>query len=241
MKEIIKLFAVLCLTILIPVLTGCEDTKTNNNKAKAIEISLSSDAKEYGIKLSEKEDFSSISDSYIVDEFKTRNTTFSFINFKGAFNASGLMDGSNDFLAYTLYIKNEGSDVATIELSLKAIQDTKNMGKAVRIAVIDGGNTTDDGKNTFNNGALYLKNDGHGDENLVGDLNDETIKSLYDRFEKEFFKDDSNIGSFQIENVGVNDIKKITIIIWLEGSDIDCTNEILGGIFSTGIDVSIKK
>ena len=48
----------------------------------------------------------------------------------------------------------------------------------------------------------------------------------YDRFTKESFKDDNCYGSFKVEKVETNESRKITIITWLEGFDLDCNDEI---------------
>lgn len=243
MKVIIRTLTILCVAFLATVLVGCENTKGNTDeKAETFNILLDDEAKEYGIKLSDKGDFSSTNDSYLIsDGFKITNTSFAFIDFGDTFKTNGLIKSEQCF-AYTIYVKNEGSDATSVVINLNVKKETKDFGKAIRIGVIEDGCTDEEGNVTFNKGIIYLKNDGHGDEVLVEELkNNNDIKTFYDLFKKEFFNDDNCFGSFQIENVGVNESRKITMIFWIEGFDMDCTNEIIGGELFMEYVVSIKK
>ena len=243
MNRIIRLLTILSLAVLLPVLTGCENTKANTNeKSGPTKMVLDNNAKEFGIKLSDKEDFSSASDSITLTEgFSTTNTSFTIINFSDALKTNGAIKDSNCF-AYTIYVKNEGSEATNIEINLNVKKETRNFGKAMRFAVIDGGSTDEQGNVTFNKGIIYLKNDGHADEVLVNEFsNDETNRALYELFDKEYFKNDNCYGSFEIENLGVNESKKITIIYWIEGNDLDCVDAIIGGGLLMEYVVSIKQ
>ena len=43
------------------------------------------------------------------------------------------------------------------------------------------------------------------------------------------FEDDTHVGLDHVENFSPGDVIKYTIVIWLEGSDPECTDNLLGG------------
>ena len=45
------------------------------------------------------------------------------------------------------------------------------------------------------------------------------------------FLSDTLAGRMHIENMKPGDIDKYTLVIWIEGSDAECTDDILGGEF----------
>lgn len=218
-------------------------------------ISLDDTSLALGIALSEHEDFESSNSRLLVNPVNSANpTTFTDIKFGDAVMTDGDLDKSegNNYIAYTFYIRNEGNISVDVELNLNTITVTKNVDKALRIAVIEGGYVDEAGDVKFTKGTIFLKNDGHGDETIVriidkfyrDDEDGNRIyyeKELYDSFNKEYMTSDNNFGNYVIEDFVPTEIRKFTIIFWLEGWDADCTDQLKHGQLKMKLIFSIRK
>jgi hypothetical protein len=218
-------------------------------------ISLDDASLALGIALSEHEDFEISNSRLLVNPVNSANpTTFTDIKFGDAVSTDGDMDKSdgNNYIAYTFYIKNEGNISVDVELNLNTITVTNNVDKALRIAVIEGGYVDEEGDVKFTKGTIFLKDDGHGDEAVVrtidkfyrDDENGNRIyyeKELYDSFEKEYMTKDDNFGNYVIENFVPQEVRKFTIVFWLEGWDGDCTDQLKHGQLKMKLIFSIRK
>lgn len=111
---------------------------------------------------------------------------------------------SNDnHIAYTFFLRNEGEDTIDYMASININSVIKNVDEAVRVAV-------------YYNGS----------------------KTLYAKFQKGTKKSEPNTIPF-VSNIKVmekirkkfepNDVDKYTVVIWLEGNDPECIDDILGG------------
>ena len=121
-------------------------------------------------------------------------------------DAEGSHNGEN-YLAYTFYLENQGVD--PINYWYKVVSDDviKNVDKAIRIMII-----RNDEK------IIYAKaNVTTGEAEIVGD--EITTK----------FYNDKELILKQRENMQPGEIDKFTIVIFLEGDDPDCTDELIGG------------
>lgn len=115
----------------------------------------------------------------------------------------GSHNGDNYF-AYTFYIENTGDKVVDYydEIIIKDV--IKNIDDAVRFRIyFDGKQTT------------YAKLSARG---------------VPEKGTEPFLSDDV-IMRQHVENFGPEEIHRYTIVIWLEGTDTECTNNILGGEF----------
>ena len=125
---------------------------------------------------------------------------------KNLTDAEGSHNGEN-YLAYTFYLENQGVD--PINYWYKVVSDDviKNVDKAIRIMII-----RNDEK------IIYAKaNETTGEAEIVGD--EITTK----------FYNDKELILKQRENMQPGEIDKFTIVIFLEGDDPDCTDELIGG------------
>ena len=115
----------------------------------------------------------------------------------------GSHNGEN-YMAYSFYIENMGTN--TIDYWNEIIIDDviKNVDEAIRLRVYFNGNPT-----------TYAK------LSELGTPEKETVA-----FESENIVMSSHISEFK-----PGDIHKYTIVMWLEGSDLECTNNIIGGEF----------
>ena len=122
----------------------------------------------------------------------------------------GEHNGDN-YLAYTFFIENTG-DKEVNYTSRVVIEDViKNVDEAVRIRVYKGNEYVTYAK---------LSNKGDPEENTVPFLEDKLVMEEH------------------VENFAPGDINKYTVVMWIEGTDPDCTDNILGGEFKAYMNFS---
>ena len=120
----------------------------------------------------------------------------------------GSHNGEN-YLAYTFYIENTGTDVSDYWNEVEIADVIKNVDEAVRIRVYRDGEST-----------TYAKISSRGT------AEPDTVP----------FESDELIVREHIINFGPGSISKYTIVLWIEGSDPECTDNILGGEFKVHMD-----
>ncbi len=113
----------------------------------------------------------------------------------------GSHNGRN-YLAYTFFVENMGYDTADYYSEIVINDVIKNVDEAVRIRVYKNGVDT-----------TYAK------KSSTGEAEKNTVPFL----EKDLIALD------HVENFKPGDIDKYTIVLWLEGSDPECNDNILGG------------
>ena len=114
-------------------------------------------------------------------------------------------DGSHngkDYLAYTFYLKNSGVEAADIRSELDITSVFKDVDKAIRVRVYRNGKATTYAK---------LAANGEPEQGTVPFAEDRKIFSVLD------------------ESVQPDEIIKYTFVVWLEGSDDECGENIKGG------------
>lgn len=122
----------------------------------------------------------------------------------------GTHNGDN-YLAYTFLIENTG-DKEVNYISRVVIEDViKNVDEAVRIRIYKGNEYVTYAK---------LSNTGEPEEDTVPFLEDKLVMEEH------------------VENFAPGDINKYTVVMWIEGTDPDCTDNILGGEFKAYMNFS---
>ena len=122
----------------------------------------------------------------------------------------GTHNGDN-YLAYTFLIENIG-DKEVNYISRVVIEDViKNVDEAVRIRIYKGNEYVTYAK---------LSNTGEPEEDTVPFLEDKIVMEEH------------------VENFKPGDINKYTVVVWIEGTDPDCTDNILGGEFKAYMNFS---
>lgn len=130
-----------------------------------------------------------------------------------------MINGSHNgesYIAYTFYLINAGSDTISYESEMNIDNVTKNVDEAIRIALYVNGEKTVYGK---------TKSNGTGKES---DCDSEffsgttVMKSVREEFEPQA-KD------------------KFTVVIWLEGNDPDCLDNLIGGTLKLSMDFKITE
>ena len=127
-------------------------------------------------------------------------------------NLNDRSDGSHNgenYVAYTFYIENLGEEIADYWSEIVIDDVVKNVDEAVRIKVYKNGEPTIYGK---------ISKNGTPEKNTVP------------------FSSDTIVATDRVENFGPGNINKYTIVLWLEGNDPECTDNILGGQFKIHMD-----
>ena len=249
-----KKFLFLVLALFLIFLFSCNTKENNDDEKEEIEetpfqIIIDDNIKELGFVLANDNSFS---ESSVKLEFplglKISPVTFSDIDFCSTIKNDGFYSNDN-IISYTFYLKNNGNNNESLDLNLNVTKVTKNVDKAFRVAVIENGSV--EGKIVkFDNGKIFLRNDGHGDEVALEKINPETDytnekivygKDFYDQFEIVKVDDNNSFGSLSISDIAKGDIIKYTVVFWLEGWDDDCNDEILFGEFKMDLVFSLKK
>lgn len=117
-----------------------------------------------------------------------------------------LGDGSHNgrnYIAYTFYAENRGQDTINYWTKIEIEDVIKNVDEAIRIMVFKNGNKV-----------TYAKN------------NRETGKPEPDTVA---FHDEDTVMLEVTENFEVGEVDKYTVVIWVEGDDPECKNDLIGG------------
>ncbi|MBR1724072.1 MAG: hypothetical protein IJ723_03515 [Ruminococcus sp.] len=128
-----------------------------------------------------------------------------------------MINGSHNgesYIAYTFYLINAGDDTISYEGEMTIENVTNKVDEAVRVAVFENGKETIYGK---------TKSNGTGKES---DCDSEfTSSTVVMKTSRDGFKPKAK--------------DKYTVVIWLEGNDPDCTDELIGGTLKLGRDFKI--
>lgn len=119
-------------------------------------------------------------------------------------DSEGGSHNGDNYLAYTFYVENTGSDVSDYWTEVVIGDVIRNVDSAVRIRIYKNGEYV-----------TYAKIGGNGN------AEPDTVP----------FQDDKTVAIRHNPNFKPGDIDKYTLVLWVEGSDPDCTDNILGGEF----------
>lgn len=114
----------------------------------------------------------------------------------------GSHNGQN-YIAYTFYAENMGQDTINYWASIEIDDVIKRVDDAIRVMVFKNGNKV-----------IYAKNN-----RVTGQPEPGTVP----------FHDEDTVMQEVTENFKVGDIDKYTIVIWVEGDDPECKNDLIGG------------
>ena len=142
---------------------------------------------------------------------------------EGLENVNGEHNGEN-YVAYTFYCKNMGTKTVTYAYEMYIANDTKNVGKAVRVR-------------------LYVDDILYDDEPMHHDVYawPRTDGGTGPEPGSTPFYSGNTVVYDTIEHFGPGDITKYTVVIWLEGPDPECVDNILGGEFKVDMIMSVLK
>ena len=115
-------------------------------------------------------------------------------------------DGSHNgrnYIAYTFYAENMGQDTINYWTTIKIDDIVKNVDEAIRVMVFKNGNKV-----------IYAKNNRE-----TGLPEPDTVP----------FKNEDTVMLELSENFKVGDIDKWTVVVWVEGDDPECKDDLIGG------------
>ena len=125
--------------------------------------------------------------------------------------ADGSHNGDN-YLAYTFYLENKGSDPINYWYSILIDEVIKNVDRAIRIIVYR-----------------------NGEQKIYAQAN-RTTGEPENGTEK--FKSDTEIALENRKGMQPGDIDKFTIVVYLEGDDPECDNSLIGGEMKMHMDIT---
>ena len=121
------------------------------------------------------------------------------------------IDPDFDYIAYTFHVKNNGSETVDVGYHIRITDVYKNMDAAIRVLVIENGVET-----------VYKKPD-----SPVGGV---PVSESPDNVKPVHFLTDTIVTRKRFQNFSPGDTRKFSIVIWIEGTDPDTVDDILGGM-----------
>lgn len=189
-------------------------------------ISLGDDVYRTGISLSDKQEFSTSSARLLVNPVSEAfPVSWDDLDIEGAMSTDGdFVDAFNHtYISYTFYLRNDGNTVTDIEFVINMTIKTNNIDECCRVLLIQ----DDDTEHL----TVYRK----ADSNPI---------NYYDHTPYELSKDfesDTRVCTDTFKSFRPGDVKKYTIMIWLEGWDEDCDNSVMGGSLRMEMTFNIVK
>ena len=221
----IVILVISCILLLLTATFACASFI---NKAGRFTVNLDPESlNKYGISISSKENMedatiilrgtaienmTNITKNFILNNPQTKDERFfyekgdpTYKDFADIDKVSGDHNGKN-YIAYTFWIANSGSETVKYYGSLDINSVAKGADEAIRVSVFQNGVATDYGKVPKNPNAQYAK----------------------------FGIDKFFLSGDVVMDVNRNDFKpgdkdRYTIVIWLEGWDPECVDNIKGG------------
>ncbi len=164
------------------------------------------------ISLSESADFSSPTvrlDAGGLD----RMNNISVLDLPQSFESEGGSHNGDDYLAYTFYLKNSGGAVADIRYDLDIKSVLKDADDAIRVRVY--------GRNGREMTYAKMAKNGEPELNTTPFVSEDKIFSEVE------------------ESVNPGEIIKYTFVVWLEGDDPECLDNIQGGSVKMSLTFSV--
>ena len=121
-------------------------------------------------------------------------------------NINDEADGAHNhdnYIAYTFYVENMGDETIHYWYRIYIDDVVKNVDRAIRVAV-------------------YL----NGEKTVYAKANERTSAPEKDTVA---FKDSENVMLVQRRDFKSKDVDKFTVVIWVEGNDPDCIDDLIGG------------
>lgn len=198
-KRIIKIALLLLLLLLVILYMVIGIVYNNSNFSITLDRNLYYDK---GIIVYDDPDYKVFrSELFAVSPETFDNISYRWLPENISESKGGTHNGRN-YLAYTFYVENMGYDIADYYSEIVITDVIKNVDEAVRIRV--------------------YKNDEVATYAKISSQNEPEANTTP-------FLEDKLIALDHVENFKPGDIDKYTVVLWLEGSDPECNDNILGG------------
>lgn len=147
------------------------------------------------------------------------------------------------YFAYTYYIRNEGESTVDYTWTMQLNAQSKNLSSAVWVMIFEDdamkfyarprSDGTQEALPSFDDNTRGYVERPFFDHAALPNEQYELVKSTatrdYYRLIPISFESDEIIASGSVTEVEPMEIHKYTVVIWLEGDDPDCTNDLIGG------------
>jgi hypothetical protein len=154
---------------------------------------------------------------------EARDMTYSWLKIEEVEATYGnYTDIDYDYVAYTFYLMNQGSESVDISYHIRITDIYNDLDTAIRVLVIEDGEET-----------VYMKPD-EPDQFGILPYYPENVPDSVD------FLSDTIVMRKLFTNFKPDQVKKFSVIIWLEGYDPDTVDEILGGMIRLQMNFSIN-
>lgn len=190
------------------------------------------DDRSYALALSETASFKTQTSALKAGEvFHIDNITYT--NLPDDLNdVDGSHNGEN-YLAYTFYLKNTGQKECSYRYQLDITRATVGIDGAVRVRIYYTPDYYQSQSEQYHYGGDYIdyakpKTGGNGQPEE--DPGNRTMTN---------FVSGDIVAQGQKMDFRPGDISKFTVVIWLEGEDPDCTDDILGGQFKVDMNIEV--
>lgn len=186
-------------------------------------MSMDYDAYNRGITLSSEKTFINPTPRLLTDPIEdARDMTYSWLKLDQVNQTDGnYVDADYDYVAYTFYVKNDGLETVDVKYHIRMTEVYRNLDESIRILVIE------DGKET-----MYQKAD---KVDAYGNL------PYYPQImpTPKYFVNDTIIARENFVKFEPGQVKKFSIVMWLEGYDPDTNDKVLGGRIKLQMNFSI--
>ena len=137
---------------------------------------------------------------------------------------NGIYKGNNNtYIGYTYYIKNMGDESVNLNVAMNVAQADKNAEDAVWVWYFEGNNDS--------TGRIFQKKDTSVDST--------TWQGYSGYREREYFQDEYTVFNEVMDNLEPGEVRKMTLILWLEGQDPDCSDNVIGGKINFNIEYNL--
>ena len=187
-------------------------------------ISVDSIALNRGIILSTEPNFRTTSPRLMTEPIEeARDMTYSWLKLEEVEAAYGnYVDIDYDYVAYTFYLMNEGDESVDISYHIRITDVYNDLDTAIRILVIEDGVRT-----------VYQKEDTPDDDGNYPVYPESVPQSVN-------FLSETIVMRKLFTNFKPDQIKKFSVVVWLEGYDPDTVDDILGGMIRLQMNFSIN-
>ena len=164
------------------------------------------------------------------------------------------VDGQHNeagYFAYTFYIRNEGESTVGYSWTLAINSESKDLSKAIWAMVFEDGEMSffaEEREDGSEEALPYYDDNSRGYreipfEDVLADP-DEQAELITSKGNLSYYRlipysfDSRLITEGTMDGVEPMDVHKYTVVLWLEGDDPDCTNDLIGG--HLGVDMQFK-
>lgn len=137
------------------------------------------------------------------------------------------VDNGKDYICYTFYVKNTGKKTLTYTEYITIESASMGIEEAVRVRVMF--TELSKGLPTTTTDYAWAKGVDEYGNPIPEDTPHETTP----------FKSSTEVVRQDVNNFAPGEINKYTVVIWLEGPDQDCIDEVIGGEFKIGMTLSV--